>query len=65
MEDSEAEDSEDEFYKQAKQNRAAKLAAKAEIHSRFITLYCTVVNYYFFSCVPNISLHFLFFGSKY
>lgn len=39
MEDSEAGDSEDEFYKQAKQNRAAKLAAKAEIHSRFI-LHC-------------------------
>lgn len=29
---------------------------------RFIQgLYCTVVNCYFFSCVPNISLDFLFF----
>ncbi|XP_061988204.1 protein THALLO isoform X2 [Rosa rugosa] len=34
MEDSEAGDSEDDFYEQAKQNRAAKLAAKADIHSR-------------------------------
>lgn len=36
-EDDETEDSEDEFYKQVKQQRAAKLAAKAEIHSRCVT----------------------------
>ncbi|XP_050376984.1 protein THALLO [Argentina anserina] len=30
----EAQDSEDDFYEQAKQNRAAKLAAKADMHSR-------------------------------
>ncbi|KAF3451037.1 hypothetical protein FNV43_RR07126 [Rhamnella rubrinervis] len=33
-EDSETGSSEDEFYRQVKQQRAAKLAAKAEIHSR-------------------------------
>lgn len=38
-------DSEDEFYKQVKQQRAAKLAAKAEIYSRYvyiISLLCQV-----------------------
>ena len=32
-----AEDSEDEFYKQVKQQRAAKLAAKAEIYTRYVS----------------------------
>lgn len=36
-EDSGSEGSEDEFYKQVKQQRAAKLAAKAEIYSRFVS----------------------------
>lgn len=30
-------DSEDEFYKQIKKEREAKLAAKAEIYSRFVS----------------------------
>lgn len=35
-EDSGSEGSEDEFYRQVKQQRAEKLAAKAEIYSRFV-----------------------------
>lgn len=41
-EDSESEESADEFYKQVKQQRAAKLAAKAEIYSRFV--FCCLSN---------------------
>ncbi|XP_056174485.1 protein THALLO isoform X2 [Syzygium oleosum] len=37
-EDSESEESADEFYKQVKQQRAAKLAAKAEIYSRDLAI---------------------------
>lgn len=31
-------DSEDELYKQVKQQRAAKLAAEAEIHTRYVSI---------------------------
>lgn len=36
--DSGTEESEDEFYKQVKEQRAAKLAAKAETYSRYLLL---------------------------
>ena len=38
-------DSEDEFYKEVKQQRAAKLAAKAEIYSRYVSI---IVLFWFF-----------------
>lgn len=38
--DSGTEESEDEFYKQVKQLRAAKLAAKEEIYSRYLSALC-------------------------
>lgn len=37
-------DSEDEFYKQVKQQRAAKLAAEAEIYSKYVLSPLTVIH---------------------
>lgn len=38
-------ESEDEFYKQVKQKRAEKLAAKAEIYTRFAHALCLIFYY--------------------
>ena len=40
MEDGVQSDSADELYEQVKQQRAAKLAAKAEVYSRLVTFLC-------------------------
>ena len=45
MEEGDTGESEDEFYKQVKRQRAAKHAAKAEIYTRCIILSCTVSSY--------------------
>ncbi|KAH0992138.1 hypothetical protein GBA52_003621 [Prunus armeniaca] len=51
MDDSGTGDSEDEFYEQVKEKRAAKLAAKAQIYSRFTIISCLTI---LFSLPPNL-----------
>lgn len=46
VEDDDTEDSEDDLYEQVRQQRAAKLAAKAEMYSRCVS--CSVLHYKLF-----------------
>lgn len=49
-------DSDLEFYKQVEQERAAKLTAKAEMYSRFISIFFTIIS---ISLAQFLSLQFV------